>query len=159
VDFMYKGIDLSVNFQGVHGNKIFNGPSYYTRSSSAYWNLNNEMLNRWTGEGTQNDPRYPRMNASDSNNSMMSDRFIEDGSYLRIKTLQLGYNLKQNYAERMHVDKFRIYVNAQNLFTFTKYTGLDPEIGTGPGGSLDIGVDRAFYPQARLYSVGLNITF
>jgi len=159
VNFMYKGFDLSVNLQGVQGNKIFNGPAFYTRSSSAFWNLNSEMLNRWTGEGTQNDARYPRMNATDSNNSLMSDRFIEDGSYLRIKTLQLGYTLPQRFADQIGVDKLRFYVNAQNLFTFTKYTGLDPEIGNGQSGTLDIGVDRAFYPQARLFSTGLNVTF
>lgn len=159
VNLMYKGLDFSVNLQGVQGNKIFNGPTYYTRSSSAYWNLHNEMLNRWTGEGTTNDPRYPRMNATDSNNSMMSDRFIEDGSYLRIKTLQLGYSLPDRYLDQMGLSKFRLYLNAQNLFTFTNYTGLDPEIGQGSSGTLDLGVDRAFYPQARLYSVGLNVTF
>ncbi len=158
-NFMYKGFDLNFVLQGVQGNKIFNGPAYYTRSSSAYWNLSNDMLNRWTGEGSQNDALYPRMNANDANNSLMSDRFIEDGSYLRIKTLQLGYTLPQTMTERIRLTKLRIYVNAQNLFTFTKYTGLDPEIGTGQSGSLDIGVDRAFYPQARLFSLGLNLTF
>jgi hypothetical protein len=99
------------------------------------------------------------MNANDSNNSLMSDRFIEDGSYLRIKTLQLGYTLPQSIMSRANISKLRIYLNAQNAFTFTKYTGLDPEIGTGQSGSLDLGVDRAFYPQARLFSLGLNLTF
>ena len=159
MNLMYKGFDLNFVLQGVQGNKIFNGPAYYTRSSSAYWNLTNDMLNRWTGEGTQNNALYPRMNSNDSNNSRMSDRFIEDGSYLRIKTLQLGYTLPKTITDRIHVNQFRVYVNAQNLFTFTKYTGLDPEIGEGQSGSLDLGVDRAFYPQARLYSLGLNLTF
>ena len=159
LNLMYKGFDLNAVLQGVQGNKIFNGPAYYTRSSSAYWNLSNDMLNRWTGENSQTDARYPRMNASDSNNSLMSDRFIEDGSFLRIKTLQLGYTLPQSLMDRANITKLRIYLNAQNLFTFTKYTGLDPEIGTGQSGALDIGVDRAFYPQARLFSLGLNLTF
>ena len=159
VNLMYKGIDLTLNLQGVQGNQIFNGPAYYTRSSSAYWNLHNEMLNRWTGEGTQNDARYPRMNAMDSNNSLMSDRFLEDGSYLRIKTLQIGYSLPERYSNQIGLSEFRFYANAQNLFTFTSYTGLDPEIGNGSSGALDLGVDRAFYPQARLFSVGLNVTF
>ena len=159
VNLMYKGFDFNAVAQGVYGNKIFNGPAYYTRSSSAYWNLSNDMLNRWTGEGSQTDALYPRMNANDSNNSLMSDRFIEDGSYLRIKTLQLGYTLPQSIMSRAHISKLRIYLNAQNAFTFTKYTGLDPEIGTGQSGSLDLGVDRAFYPQARLFSLGLNLTF
>ncbi|MCF6241457.1 MAG: TonB-dependent receptor [Bacteroidales bacterium] len=152
----YKGFDLNIVLQGVHGNKIFNGASWFNRSSSAYWNLNVDMLNRWAGEGSQTDARYPRMNAMDVNNSQISDRFIEDGSYLRIKTLQLGYTLPENLVKNM---KLRVYLNAQNLFTFTKYTGLDPEIGNGMYGTLDLGVDRAFYPQARLYSIGVNLTF
>ena len=163
-NFMFKGFDLSLVLQGVQGNKIFNGTAYYNRSSTAYWNLNVDMLNRWTGEGTTNDARYARMNALDANNSRMSDRYIEDGSYLRIKTLQLGYTLPKTITDRVNIQKLRVYVNAQNLFTFTKYTGLDPEIGMGQdadGGRdpLNIGIDRAFYPQARLFSFGVNLTF
>jgi len=154
-NFEYKGFDLTMNFQGVSGNKIFNAAAWYNRSSSAYWNLNVDMLNRWTGEGSTNDPRHPRMNATDVNNSLMSDRFIEDGSYLRFKTLQLGYT----FPIQKYINKLRVYFNAQNLYTFTKYSGLDPEIGTGYTGGLDIGVDRANYPQARLMSFGVNLIF
>ncbi len=155
----YMGFDLTLTLQGVYGNKIFNGVAYYLRSSSAYWNLYNDMLNRWTGEGTQNDPRYPRMNATDANNSLISDRFLEDGSYLRVKTFQIGYSLPKSLLDKMNLTKFRIYLNSQNLFTFTKYTGLDPEIGMGTGGILDFGVDKGKYPPARSYSLGLSITF
>jgi outer membrane receptor protein involved in Fe transport len=115
------------------------------------------MINRWVGEGTQTDARYPRMAANDVNNGYISDRFIEDGSYLRIKTLQLGYSLNKNLTTKMHLTNLRIYLNAQNLLTFTKYTGLDPEIGIN--GPLEIGVDRGVYPQGRTYSLGLNVTF
>jgi TonB-linked SusC/RagA family outer membrane protein len=153
----YKGFDLSCSLQGVYGNKIFNGPSIYSRSSTATWNLSRDMINRWTGEGTQTDARYPRLNAADVNNTMMSDRLIEDGSYLRIKTLQLGYNLGESLTRALKLENLRVFVNAQNLFTFTKYTGLDPEIGMR--NALDMGVDRGSYPQARVYSVGLNVTF
>jgi len=159
LNLMYKELDFSLNLQGVYGNKIFNGAAYYTRSSSAYWNLYSDMLNRWTGEGSQNDAKYPRMNARDSNNSMMSDRYLEDGSYLRLKTMQLGYTLSNSFSKRININKLRLYLNAQNLFTFTKYSGLDPEIGNGQSGTLDLGVDRAFYPQARIYSFGVNINF
>jgi len=155
MNFEYKGFDLITSFQGVSGNKIFNAAAWYNRSSSAYWNLDVDMLNRWTGEGSTNDPHHPRMNATDVNNSLMSDRFLEDGSYLRFKTLQIGYT----FPVKKYVDKFRIYFNAQNLYTFTKYSGLDPEIGTGYTGGLDIGVDRANYPQARLMSFGVNLIF
>ena len=155
MNFEYKGFDLTASFQGVSGNEIFNAAAWYNRSSSAYWNLNVDMLNRWTGEGSTNDPRHPRMNATDVNNALMSDRFIEDGSYLRFKTLQLGYT----FPIQKHIEKLRVYFNAQNLYTFTKYSGLDPEIGTGYTGGLDIGVDRANYPQARLMSFGVNLIF
>ena len=155
MNFEYKGFDLTMNFQGVSGNEIFNAAAWYNRSSSAYWNLNVDMLNRWTGENSTNDAHYPRMNAMDSNNSLMSDRFIEDGSFLRFKTLQVGYTV----PVKKHIDKLRFYFNAQNLFTFTKYSGLDPEVGTGYTGGLDIGIDRASYPQARLMSFGVNLIF
>ncbi|MBK5208229.1 MAG: TonB-dependent receptor [Flavobacteriaceae bacterium] len=155
----YKGFDFNVVFQGVQGNKIFNGTTYYNRSSTAYWNMNVDMLNRWTGEGSQTNALYPRMNAADSNNSLMSDRFIEDGSYLRIKTMQIGYTLPNSLIEKIKVSSLRIYVNAQNLLTFTNYTGLDPEIGQGQQNPLDLGIDRAFYPQSRLFSLGFNLTF
>ncbi|VAW10559.1 Outer membrane TonB-dependent transporter, utilization system for glycans and polysaccharides (PUL), SusC family [hydrothermal vent metagenome] len=157
VNFEYKGLDLTVQLQGVQGNKLFNGTSQYKRSSTATWNLGRDMVNRWTGEGTQNDARYPRMNANDVNNSRMSDRFIEDGSYLRIKTLQLGYNV--SITDKMPMDKLRLYLNAQNLFTFTNYSGLDPEIGIRNYNPLDVGVDRGFYPQARVFSFGVNLAF
>jgi hypothetical protein len=153
----YKGFDLSLTFQGVYGNKIFNGPAIYTKSSSAYWNLSRDMTNRWIGEGTQTDARYPRLADNDNNNGQISDRFFEDGSYLRLKTLQLGYNVSHKLIARIHVSNVRVYINAQNLFTFTKYTGLDPEIGMRD--VLDIGVDRGTYPQARTYSLGLNVAF
>jgi TonB-dependent starch-binding outer membrane protein SusC len=153
----YKGFDLSATFQGVYGNDLFNGPMLYTKSSTANWNLSRDMINRWTGEGTQNDARYPRMAANDVNNSYISDRYIEDGSYLRLKTLQLGYNFNKNITTKMHLSTVRLYLNAQNLLTFTKYTGQDPEIGIA--GPLEMGVDRGVYPQARVYSLGLNVAF
>jgi TonB-linked SusC/RagA family outer membrane protein len=154
-NFEYKGFDLTMNFQGVSGNDVFNAAAWYNRSSSAYWNLNVDMLNRWTGKGSTNDAHYPRMNAMDVNNALMSDRFLENGSYLRFKTLQIGYTV----PVKKHIDKLRVYFNAQNLYTFTKYSGLDPEIGTGYTGGLDIGIDRASYPQARLMSFGVNLIF
>ena len=158
-NFQYLGFDLSLFLQGVHGNKVFNGTAFYKRSSTATWNLGKDMINRWTGEGTQTDARYPRMNANDVNNSMMSDRYLEDGSYLRIKNVQLGYTFSNRLTKKMKLEKLRFYVNAQNLFTFTKYTGLDPEVGINYGDPLDIGVDRGRYPQARMYSVGVNLIF
>ncbi len=158
----YKGFDLSVILQGVYGNKIYNGPSTYTRSTqNLTYNYSRDMINRWRGEGTQNDARYPRLGGLDANNSILqSDRYLEDGSYLRIKMLQLGYTVPPALSMKIGIKAARIYINAQNLYTFTKYTGLDPEIGMKGGEDpLDIGVDRGFYPTPRLYSIGLNVTF
>jgi len=152
----YENIDLSFLVQGVQGNKIFNGTNYYKLSSTAKWNLGRDMTQRWTGEGTQNNARYPRMNADDVNNSFMSDRFIEDGSYVRLKNVQLGYQFKLPYLK---LNKVYMYINAQNMFTFTRYTGMDPEIGMRDYDSFDIGVDRGFYPAPRIYSFGFKAQF
>ena len=122
------------------------------------------MLNRWTGEGSTNDVDYARMNNKDVNNIFMSDRYIEDGSYIRLKSLQLGYTFTDAISRKLAVKNFRIYIGAENLFTFTRYTGLEPEIGlvetsqNAIDGMISLGVDRTTYPQARTYLIGLNIT-
>jgi hypothetical protein len=154
--FKYDKFDFSFQVQGVQGNEIFNGTSFYKLSSTAKWNLGRDMTKRWTGEDTQNDARYPRMNANDVNNSLMSDRFIEDGSYIRLKNIQLGYSFKIPYLK---VNKVYVYVNAQNLYTLTNYSGMDPEIGMRDYDSFDIGVDRGFYPSPRIFSFGFKTKF
>ena len=158
-NFGYKGVDLSIALQGVYGNKIFNGPIIYTKSSSGFYNMSRDMINRWRGEGTQTDARYPRLVSNDVNNGLYSDRYLEDGSYLRFKTVQLGYNVPASFLKHISFQSLRVYINAQNLLTFTKYTGMDPEIGMRNGDPLDVGVDRGFYPSPRTFSVGLNLTF
>ncbi len=154
----FMNFDLSLFFQGVQGNQIFNGNKYLLESGIGYTEMSNSMLNRWTGPGTST--TMPRMTQSDPNfNLRMSDRYIEDGSYLRLKTLQFGYTLPKGVMNYAHIAKLRVYISAQNLLTFTKYKGLDPEIGLSPTSSLDIGVDRGTYPQARILSIGVNLTF
>jgi TonB-linked SusC/RagA family outer membrane protein len=158
----YKGFDLSIFFQGVQGNKIFNGNKFFLESGVGYTNMSNSMLNRWTGEGSSNET--PRMTQTDPNNNhkLISDRYVEDGSYLRIKTMQLGYTLPVSVVKYARIEKIRIYVAAQNLFTMTKYKGLDPEVGIlggSNGNVLDIGIDRGAYPQARTFTIGANLTF
>ncbi|PZR31182.1 MAG: SusC/RagA family TonB-linked outer membrane protein, partial [Azospira oryzae] len=108
-----------------------------------------EALNRWTGEGTSNS--FPRLVLSDPNQnfSRSSDFYVKDASYFRIKTLQIGYSIPKSVISKIGLNKLRAYVMGNNLFTFTKYTGFDPEISGG--------VDRGIYPQARAYMVGLNI--
>lgn len=157
--FGYKNVDLNLFFQGTYGNDIFNGTKIYSDRPDATHNMSTRMLNRWTGEGTTNDAHYPRLNAADANNIWFSDRYVENGSYLRLKNIQLGYTLPSELTQKFQIEKFRVYVGATNLLTFTKYDGFDPEIGTGYYGSLDLGVDRANYPQARTLLFGLSLTF
>jgi len=153
-DFSWKGLELNLFFQGAQGNDIYVNTIRY---DFTYVNRPSSALQRWTGPGTSNNE--PRVNLSDPNqNARVSDRFVEDGSYLRLKTLQLGYNLPKTWLKKIRFDKLKVYVTAQNMITFTKYSGLDPEIGN-IGGSLEIGIDRGFYPQARTVLGGVSVTF
>ena len=149
----WKGFDATLFLQGSHGNDLYTGMFRY---DLGFTNLPSSMLNRWTGEGTSND--IPRMTETDANrNNRVSDRFIEDGSYLRVKSLQLGYSLPKSLIDGVGLANLRIYASATNLFTFTQYSGLDPEIGTR--GTLEIGIDRGFYPSPRIYNLGISATF
>lgn len=147
----YKGFDFMVLGQGVAGNQIFNALRRFDLPTANYTTA---ILNRWTGEGTSN--VTPRLTLQDDNKnySRVSSLFIEDGSYFRIKTLQIGYSLPNKLISKAGLNKLRFYVMANNLLTLTKYTGYDPEIG---GGSF--GVDRGFYPQARTFFAGINVGF
>ncbi|HEY8399907.1 MAG TPA: TonB-dependent receptor [Cytophagaceae bacterium] len=154
----FKNFDLTMFFQGSHGNKIFNGNRYYLMGGVPYTNMINEMLNRWTGEGTSNE--IPRMTEDDPNqNRRISDYYVESGSYFRLKVLQIGYTLPESLLSKAHIAKMRIFIGGQNIFTITKYTGLDPEIGLNGENFLDFGVDRGTYPQARTFLTGINLTF
>lgn len=147
----WKGFDLVVFGQGVTGNDVFKATRRFDLQMA---NMTADALGRWTGEGTST--TYPRlvMNDPNKNFSRSSDFYVEDGSFFRIKTLQLGYALPQRVANRIGMQKLRVYVSGNNLVTFTKYSGYDPEIG---GGSF--GVDRGIYPQPRFYMVGINASF
>lgn len=150
----WRGLELNLFFQGTQGNDIYVNT---TRFDFAFVNRPASALQRWTGEGTSNSE--PRANLSDPNqNVRISDRFVEDGSYLRLKNLQLGYNLPKKWINRAHVEKMKLYFSGQNLLTWTRYSGLDPEIGS-VGSSLEIGIDRGFYPQARTIMGGVSVTF
>lgn len=153
-DFEWKGIELHLFLLGSQGNDIYNNTVRY---DFTYVNRPSSVLDRWTGTGTSNSE--PRVNLSDPNqNARVSDRFVEDGSYLRLKALQLGYNLPQRWLKKVGIEKCKFYVTGQNLLTFTKYKGLDPEIGS-VGTSLELGIDRGFYPQARTVMGGISLTF
>ncbi|HQW71877.1 MAG TPA: SusC/RagA family TonB-linked outer membrane protein, partial [Saprospiraceae bacterium] len=153
-DISFMGFDLSMFWQGSQGNDIYNGSVRYDFS---YVNRPNSALERWTGPGTSN--FEPRVNLNDPNqNARVSDRFVEDGSYIRLKNLQLGYTFPKLWMNKAKIKEFRVYVSAQNLLTFTKYNGLDPEIGT-IGGALELGIDKGFYPQARILLGGVSLKF
>ena len=116
-------------------------------------------VNHWSPENPTSD--VPRLNAADlnKNNENFSDRYVEDGSYLRLKNLQLGYSLPAGITEKMHIKNLRIYTSLDNLLTLTKYSGLDPELFGLYGSPFHYGVDMVNYPQPRTYSFGINLTF
>jgi TonB-linked SusC/RagA family outer membrane protein len=147
----YKNFDLMFFGQGVAGNKIFQG---LRRLDILTANYSTAALGRWTGPGTSN--TYPRLTDNDLNGNFTnpSSFYLEDGSYFRIKTLQVGYTFSNGLIKKVGLSKARLYVSCNNLATFTKYTGYDPEIG---GSSY--GIDRGIYPQARSYMVGVNVSF
>ncbi|HEY0897392.1 MAG TPA: SusC/RagA family TonB-linked outer membrane protein, partial [Sphingobacteriaceae bacterium] len=146
----WKNFDILVFGQGVSGNQIFQG---LRRLDILNANWQSKALNRWTGEGTSN--TFPRLSTNDANKNFSnpSDFYLEDGDYFRIKTLQIGYTLPSALTSKAGINRARIYVSSNNLVTFTKYTGFDPEIGTG--GSY--GIDRGIYPQSRSFLIGVNV--
>ena len=153
----WRGFDLSVFFQGVSGVKVFDA-TY--RQDVASGNYPTWVLNRWTGEGTSN--TVPTL--GDSKNWVCSDMYVRDGSYLRLKNLTIGYTLPQTLTSKIGISKFRVFGRAENLFTWTKYWGFDPEIGAGfddntqKHNTQSTGVDYGVYPQARTYTIGFNIS-
>ena len=149
----WKGFDATVFFQGSFGNQIFD---YCMRGDIPAQNLPAWVLNRWIGEGTSN--RIPRMtNANPNQNWRSSDLWVKDGSFVRLKTAQLGYTLPAKWMKTVFIQNFRVYVAGENLLTFTKYEGFDPEMASD--GYTTIGVDRGIYPQSRTITLGASITF
>lgn len=150
----YKGIEVNLFFQGSQGNEIYNNTVRY---DFIYVNRPSSVLQRWTGPGTSN--KEPRVSLNDVNqNARVSDRFVEDGSYLRLKSLQVSYNLPKTWLQKIKLNTMKVYLTGQNLLTFTKYSGYDPEIGNISQG-LEIGIDRGFYPQARTILGGISFNF
>ena len=147
----WKGFDFNIFFQGVAGNEVFDGTF---RSDVSSGNYPSWMLGRWTGEGTSN--KYPRLALGDDTNWQVSDLYVCDGSYFRLKNITLGYTLPQNLTRKVCIERLRVYVQAENLATWTKYWGFDPEISSG---ATSLGVDRGIYPQARTFTIGANISF
>lgn len=148
--FSYRNFDMQVFLQGVAGNDIYNANRVTLEGMYTVRNQTKKVLNRWTGEGTSNS--MPRAIYSDPNkNTRTSTRFIEDGSYLRLKNLTLGYTLPESLIKKASINSLRFYMSAQNLLTLTKYSGFDPEIQGG--------VDNSNYPLTRTISFGVDLKF
>jgi TonB-linked SusC/RagA family outer membrane protein len=161
----YKNFDVSIFFQGVQGNKILNAENIILEGMPRLFNAGTQVLNAWTPQNSNS--TIPRAIAGDPNrNGRLSTRWIEDGSYLRLKNVIVGYNLPQVLLRSITGNSFsrlRLYVSAQNLATFTKYNGFDPEVGNKnqntSGGNLTNGVDFGQYPAARSFQFGIQAGF
>lgn len=152
----YKGFDLSFFFQFVQGNEVWNHTRAFAEGMNGVFGQTAAVLNRWTPENTSTN--VPRAVYGDPNNNRRnSDRWLEDGSYVRLKNIQFGYNLPTNVIERAKFRSVRLYVQGQNLLTFTDYSGLDPEVNTFSGSNTSLGTDFLVYPQAKTVTFGVNI--
>ena len=149
----WKQFDFNMFWQGSLGNDIFD---FSQRGDIPAMNRPSWILDRWTGEGTSN--TIPRMTTQNSNrNWRSSDLYIKDGSYARLKNIQLGYSLPTALLQKAAISRLRVFVSAENLVTLTDYDGFDPEVASG--GYTTIGIDRGIYPQSRTIIIGANITF
>lgn len=149
----YKGFDLSAFIYAALGQEVYDATRRYDMNGTNY---RGEWLNRWTGPGTSDE--YPRVTFVDDNQNMktVSDFFVHNGSFVRLRNLTLGYTLPKQVTNYMKINKLRFYITAENLLTFTKFVGYDPEIG---GSVFNNGIDHGIYPQPRTVLGGINVTF
>ena len=155
ISLSYKGFDFNINGAGALGQQI--AKSYRSFADSPLQNYTTDIFGRWTGEGTSN--KLPRLTSgSHTNWQNISDIYIEDGDYFKIKNLTIGYDFK-TILPNIPLGQVRLYFTAQNLYTFTGYSGMDPEIGYGYDKSWVSGIDLGYYPAPRTYLVGLNLKF
>lgn len=161
--FSYKNFTLSVFFQGVQGNQIFNASRIESEGLMDEANQLATVLNRWTTEGQVTD--IPKATYNDNTNSLISSRFVEDGSYVRLKSLSLGYEVPARVANMLKMNRLYLYMSCENLLTFTQYSGFDPEVsvygrsGENKEKNIGPGVDYGTYPQSREILFGLNVSF
>ncbi|TLX74998.1 TonB-dependent receptor [Labilibacter sediminis] len=156
INLEYKNFDLSMLFNGTYGNDVLNAVKPYTHVGNGGTNSYAGLLNdAWDGEGSSNS--QPRLATIDGNNNFRySDFFIEDGSYIRLRSAQIGYNLPSSICQMIHMNRARFFVGGENLFTVTNFSGLDPDLG---GSALERGIDWGQYPLPRIFMIGANITF
>jgi hypothetical protein len=152
-NFSYKGFDLSIYIQGTEGNDVLNVQRAETNVSGPWGNQRREILNRWTPTNTNTN--VPRARVTVDPLLLQSDWLIEDGSYMRFKTISLGYTLRKI----SFMSSLRLYVTGQNLITITDYSGFDPEVNSPGNSNLQIGVDYNAYPASKAVLFGFNATF
>ncbi len=158
--FTYAGFDLGVTVQGVQGNKILNLIRRYLYNEEGNGNQFRGALDRWQSPDNPGDGLHNRANRLQTgSNGEISTWHIEDGSYVRVRTLTLGYSLPTVLLQRLRLSRARIYASAQNPFTFTHYSGFNPEVSSRPDNALSQGEDYGTYPLSRTTSIGLNLSF
>ena len=153
IDANYKNFDFSVQFYAVSGNTIYNGQKQYAYSTKRH----SDLVFSWTDDNPTSNIPTPRSNIEHPNVQTSTDNFLEDGSFLRVRNIILGYSLQNNLLDKIGIENFRVYINAQNPITWTKYSGFDPEVGSD--NPFDRGLDRGNYPVTANYSAGVSITF
>ena len=159
--FKYKGIDLNVAFQGSYGGEILNLSRRYIANGEGNFNNTRELLNRWQSVANPGDLNTNRANRkARGNNGRTSTWHVEDGSYLRLQNVSLGYSLPKSILEKLNISKARVYVSGNNLYTWSDYTGYNPEVNLAGGSDqLTPGLDYGVYPLAKTYSLGINVSF
>lgn len=159
-EFSYKGVDLSFTFQGVYGNDVYNGAGKFMSANGEFYdNQTIDQLNRWKKPGDITNVPQARYLPDVSNGTAESSRYLQDASYTRLKTITLGYNLPTSIISKLKLSKLRVYATANNLLTFTKYTGWDPEVNTDYLTGVAAGNDFYSAPQPKTITVGLNLGF
>lgn len=153
--FSYKGFDLSIFFQANVGGKIYNANRANLELGTGYTNATRDLLNRWTPTNTNTDVKAAYQDPAVT----ISDRFIEDATYYRLKNISFGYNFPSKFLKNAHLKNLRVYVSAQNAATWTKYTGFDPEVSLNGQSLINKGVDQGVYPNNKSYQVGLSVSF
>jgi hypothetical protein len=159
----YKNFDLTVFLQGSQGNDIYNGARVETEGMKDSRNQSTAILNRWRNPGDITD--MPGVSLASNDNTVISTRFVENGSYLRFKTITLAYRINQKWLDKIGIAGASVYVSGQNVITVTKYKGFDPEVSTygavnntTDNRNVSLGVDYGAYPQVKTFLFGLNLS-
>lgn len=156
LSFGYKGFDLSIVLGSAWNFKLYNGNKYFYEGMNSKSNMLKSTLNAWTPDNRNTD--VPRAVYQDPNGNMKeSDRFLENGDFVRLRQAQLGYTLPKSLMQKFYIEKLRFYVSGENLFTITGYDGIDPEFSRAS--VLNTGVDKLIYPFTRSFTVGAQLTF